>query len=410
MASSTSVESACPICGVNHNENEDHAFIMAEDSVDEDFLDPVSLAPVFDGVHFPTTDCRHTFSRFTIKRCLRLKNECPVCRTSITMSDMKPVSLMVSNILDKLRVLCPYDPTATHGTFKRGELSQHLRVCESGPVLCPLEFEGERCEQQMCRSELAGHMAACALRVVNCPLGCEGTLRARDQASHNCLQYLRMMLAKQSELLQERTARLESTTCALSATQAELADVKRMLLRFQNTPSALAAITTMELQDGAHQQRGGPGGVYAFGPWRFALCRQVDDTCDFERPTSVVFFWAVREGHVFSLSFILASNGWFNISCPSVPYRCIYSGNSRENELFSSQYLPPAFAALPAAAAIADTSALRVGNWHISFIFEPHMHIVVNNTQNTDNIRVVLHCDARCSVVFEPYDSDPFAP
>ena len=398
----------CEVCGVEHTEREEHVFIMTEEAIDEELLDPISFAPIFDGVQFPNSKCRHSFSRFTIERCLRSKRECPLCKAPISMSDIKPVSLMVSNILDKLRVYCPYDPSATHGTFKRGELSQHLRVCVSGPVLCPLEFEGERCGQQICRSELAGHMAACELRVVNCPLGCEGTLRVRDQASHNCLEFLKQQVFKfrqQSAVSNERIIALEQEVAALSLRAYPLAAGRAIPESLRHT-SGLPVIS-------AQHMLSEPPGVIRLGQWCLALCREEDGGhCSlFGRPATVLFFWTQNEGEVCALSFIASSNGWFNVLAPSGERRTVWSSGSisRNAGGDEAEYVPDNVVAMPATAMLAVPAMVTFGNWTFNIGIEEEGVIFVSNSDDTDPAsRVVIRLNGPCHVHHEPSGANPF--
>lgn len=411
----------CAVCGNVHGPNDDHSFNVHDDEIDEELLDPVSLVPIYDGVQFPTTKCSHSFSRFTIERCLRSKSECPLCKSHITLADMKPVTLMVKNILDKLKVHCPHDARHEHGCFKRCELPQHLSHCPTAPISCPIEFQGRKCMNVVKRGEMSAHMDICDLRSVVCSNGCESTICARDVPQHNCISFLKMQLADARKVSQERLAAMAKQ---LETSQSELTRLRELhgscrpgKGKSTVTPSHASPAHASPAVDlsvlptvTAHQLEQHPLGVFVFASWSFALCRANGPSSTMTRPADVMYLWAHGEDGLRSVGLMLGSIGWFNVHSSQAPYRFISRGDGSFRDDSSTRYrfAPDPIVAIPPVAILRTSCTVTFGNWRVAF--QPQ-EIVVSNTQHDDNTcRLLLRCDEANSVCYEPSATDPFRP
>eukprot|EP00047_Mylnosiga_fluctuans_P000307 m.190613 g.190613 ORF g.190613 m.190613 type:complete len:588 (+) comp10044_c0_seq6:91-1854(+) len=194
----------CPTCGHPAAAPHEHEFEYdAPGAIDEELLDPITQQPFFEPKHLP---CGHTFSSASITTALRAKRECPLCRRPARPEELKDAVLMIRNILDKLKVKCPYPPcpaitprgdlpihlprcpkartTCPEGcraALVREAVAEHLAVCPSVRVPCP----HEGCPTAWPRAAHAAHVAECAWRPVLCPDGCGAQLSHRDIATHS---------------------------------------------------------------------------------------------------------------------------------------------------------------------------------------------------------------------------------
>ncbi len=94
----------CTTCGAAHH-GPNHVFVYAGD-IDEEFKDPISLDPIFDGVVL--APCAHVFSRHVIAECMSSQQRCPLCHTAVTAADVRGVDNITRNMLDKLKVWLLY--------------------------------------------------------------------------------------------------------------------------------------------------------------------------------------------------------------------------------------------------------------------------------------------------------------
>jgi len=100
---------------------------------DEHFVEPAAISQrllcpicmdVFDDPQ-ALSDCFHTFCLSCISESVGNKEECPECRTSATIGDLRP-NLIVRALIDELVVMCP------SGCAWRGRLGArtgHLAIC-----------------------------------------------------------------------------------------------------------------------------------------------------------------------------------------------------------------------------------------------------------------------------------------
>lgn len=137
----------CECCGQGHEPGKNHLYDYP-DNMDEDLLCRVCLQPLVDPVDTP---CGHTFCYSCLKSHLRMQKMCPTDRQPIRDKDIKPSSLLVRKILDKLTVVCPNNAYCDQ-TMPRSSLEVHLKYrCPGSYVHCPREdggcnFIGPRCQ------------------------------------------------------------------------------------------------------------------------------------------------------------------------------------------------------------------------------------------------------------------------
>ena len=219
----SSISPPCAQCGHEHEPDEEHEYLYVDDKFESDLLDPISLVPIVDCVILPGTDCPHMFSIATLKRWLKVKQECPLCKCQIQEQFIRPAPLVVHTMLCRLLVYCPHCHTANETRayseiasidappaenvdnsrilspvkMQRGDLPQHLSKCPNAPVICPISFQGEVCSRHIRRKEMPRHQAECDLRDVTCPQDCGAPLCARDLPGHNCVKFLKSIIDRQ---------------------------------------------------------------------------------------------------------------------------------------------------------------------------------------------------------------------
>ena len=93
----------CHICGVLHDQSKPHFFEYTEE-VNDDLLCEICMQPLVDPVDTP---CRHTFCYLCLTNHMHLRQSCPIDRTPITASDVRPSSVIVRRMVGKIFVSCP---------------------------------------------------------------------------------------------------------------------------------------------------------------------------------------------------------------------------------------------------------------------------------------------------------------
>ncbi len=145
----------CDCCGQGHEPGKNHLFDYP-DNVDDALLCGICLQPLVDPVDTP---CSHTFCFVCLKSQLRMSKTCPIDRQSIKDRDIKPSSLLVRKILDKLTVVCPNNAYCDQ-TMHRSSLEMHLKYqCPGSYTTCPRDEKG--CDYIGPRCQLEEHLWTC---------------------------------------------------------------------------------------------------------------------------------------------------------------------------------------------------------------------------------------------------------
>lgn len=174
----------CEICGIllpltrksldNVPEHSHQFEYVDEKTADEEFIDPITSAPLFDPQQLP---CGHCFSKDELDRCLKISEQCPVCRRPVKLNDVRDVPLAMRNVLNRLAVTCPH----CSSEMPRGGLREHLSRCDYTPVFCP-----NNCRRKpFAREQLESHEEVCPLSNVSCKIvGCDHSCFRRDMDDH----------------------------------------------------------------------------------------------------------------------------------------------------------------------------------------------------------------------------------
>lgn len=168
-----------------------------ESGIDMNLICSICHKPLRDPV---STPCDHTFGHDCITHWLTqsVRYSCPTCvKQPLLVKDLTPVSRLLRNILDQLRVRCTLcDQT----DIPRGNFLDHIKkVCPNAKVSC--QAADIKCPWQGSRSELDDHVSNCmfeSLRPVLATLIAENQQLANKVRQHD--EQIEILTAKVSQL------------------------------------------------------------------------------------------------------------------------------------------------------------------------------------------------------------------
>ena len=147
----------CDCCGQGHQLGKNHLYDYP-DNIDYELLCGICLQPLVDPVDTP---CGHTYCYTCLKGHLKMQKTCPADQQHIKEKDIKPSSLLVRKILDKLTVVCPNNAYCDQ-TMPRCSLEVHLKYhCPGSYVSCPREDTRSGCDFIGPRCQLEDHLWNC---------------------------------------------------------------------------------------------------------------------------------------------------------------------------------------------------------------------------------------------------------
>uniref|UniRef100_A0A6Q2ZDC9 Ligand of numb-protein X 2b n=1 Tax=Esox lucius TaxID=8010 RepID=A0A6Q2ZDC9_ESOLU len=117
----------CKECGQQHEGGPENHLYEYQDDVDDELVCHICLQPLLRPVDTP---CGHTYCYECLSSFLKEQDFCPVDRQRLQLSQCRPSSLLVRNLLDKLTVVCPH----------RADCQQEMQRCQLQPHLqnrCP---------------------------------------------------------------------------------------------------------------------------------------------------------------------------------------------------------------------------------------------------------------------------------
>lgn len=147
----------CDCCGQGHQIGKNHLYDYP-DNTESELLCAICLQPLVDPVDTP---CGHTFCFTCLKGHLKMQKTCPTDQKLIKEKDIKPSSLLVRKILDKLAVVCPNNGYCDQ-VMPRCNLEIHLKYhCPGSYVSCPRGDNRSGCEYMGPRCQLEDHLWQC---------------------------------------------------------------------------------------------------------------------------------------------------------------------------------------------------------------------------------------------------------
>ncbi|KAL5479626.1 hypothetical protein EMCRGX_G023174 [Ephydatia muelleri] len=146
----------CDVCGQGHEPGKNHLYDYP-DNVDETLLCSLCVQALANPVDSP---CGHTFCGTCLAEYLRTRRAlCPIDGKTLREKDVKPSSVLVCRLLDRLNVVCPNNAYCDQ-VMARSELEAHLRLhCAGAYTSCPREEAG--CSYVGPRSQLEEHLWNC---------------------------------------------------------------------------------------------------------------------------------------------------------------------------------------------------------------------------------------------------------
>ena len=147
----------CDCCGQGHQPGKNHLYDYP-DNIDDDLLCGICQQPLVDPVDTP---CSHTFCYICLKGHLKMQKTCPAEQQLIREREIKPSSILVRKILDKLTVVCPNNGYCDQ-TMTRSSLEVHLKYhCPGSYVSCPRGDSNGGCDYIGPRCQLEDHLWSC---------------------------------------------------------------------------------------------------------------------------------------------------------------------------------------------------------------------------------------------------------
>ncbi|ELV12642.1 E3 ubiquitin-protein ligase LNX [Tupaia chinensis] len=140
-----SPEPLCVVCGQVHSPEENHFYTYKED-VDDDLICHICLQALLDPLDTP---CGHTYCTLCLTNFLVEKDFCPVDRKPLVLQHCKKSSILVSKLLNKLLVTCPFTEHCS-AVLQRCDLEQHFQTSCKGASHYGLTKDKKRRSQDGC--------------------------------------------------------------------------------------------------------------------------------------------------------------------------------------------------------------------------------------------------------------------
>ena len=131
--------------------------------------------------------CRHVFCSDCIKTWLSTKKTCPSCRSAVRRRDLRPVVLMLKNIISKQRMYCDNKAKGCEEIVELEQLTGHVANCKFSEITC----ENEGCNVFVLRKDYNSHAEICPRKMVVCNKGCDVFMTLGEREGHNCIQALK---------------------------------------------------------------------------------------------------------------------------------------------------------------------------------------------------------------------------
>ena len=145
----------CEVCGQGHELGKNHLYDYP-DNVDETLLCALCVQALANPVDAP---CGHTFCGSCLSDHMRTRRVCPLDGQTLREKDVKPSSMLVCRLLDRLNVVCPNNAYCDQ-VMARSALETHLQLhCAGAYTSCPREEAG--CSYIGPRSQLEEHLWNC---------------------------------------------------------------------------------------------------------------------------------------------------------------------------------------------------------------------------------------------------------
>ncbi|KAI8150180.1 hypothetical protein BJV82DRAFT_586172 [Fennellomyces sp. T-0311] len=140
----------------------------------------ICQAPFVEPVVLP---CGHTFCATCIHQAYEASPVCPIDRSSITLSDIRPAVKIVSNMVNELSVRCPRSEEGCEHVGQRQFIEGHVKNdCLYTFAACNLD----ECKALVLKKDLSTHVSTCKYRPAECKM-CKKKMRMLELEDHHRL-------------------------------------------------------------------------------------------------------------------------------------------------------------------------------------------------------------------------------
>ena len=172
------------------------------EKVDDDFLCSICKDVLDDAM---TTPCRHTFCKTCIEEWIKEAYSCPLDKSRLISSDLVPIPIAFTNLLDRLNVCCKFEEEGCDYKCPRSDLEGHIKRCPFNPTA---EFECDKgCGLMLTSSQLGDHRCIYALKKIVLDLKLENENLTNDLVQQKALE---SVLKKNCCTAQERIEALKT--------------------------------------------------------------------------------------------------------------------------------------------------------------------------------------------------------
>eukprot|EP00730_Choanoeca_flexa_P016273 TRINITY_DN7656_c0_g1_i2.p1 TRINITY_DN7656_c0_g1~~TRINITY_DN7656_c0_g1_i2.p1 ORF type:complete len:503 (+),score=84.57 TRINITY_DN7656_c0_g1_i2:84-1592(+) len=158
---------------------------------------PICYLAMRDAVQCPQ---QHAFCQSCIDRSMRYTSKCPVCKDTLSASQLQPARV-IRSLVDSLPVHCPNHEFGCTEQVPLEHAMSHEENCKFKRMECP----NEGCDVKLLAGALEGHRKECAYEKIQCAEPhCRAWICRHEYDEHSCFESLRQHYEEQiNELRQE---------------------------------------------------------------------------------------------------------------------------------------------------------------------------------------------------------------
>ncbi|XP_043465075.1 E3 ubiquitin-protein ligase NRDP1 [Leptopilina heterotoma] len=166
--------------------------------VDEELVCPICSAVLEDPVQ--ALVCEHAFCRSCIQEWISRQPICPLDRTPITGTQLRPAPRILRNLLARLCINCDNLAHGCQAIIKLDSLGTHLEECEFNPK-----------------------------RLIPCEQGCSLIIPKDEIKNHNCVRELMNLIQSQRQKLSDMKRELSEQQFQLNEQKREIQLLKEFM-------------------------------------------------------------------------------------------------------------------------------------------------------------------------------------
>ncbi|KAI9270468.1 hypothetical protein BDA99DRAFT_501856 [Phascolomyces articulosus] len=164
----------------NDETNVDLRSLNFVETINSNLICCICQSPFVDPVVLP---CGHTFCTICIHQACEASSVCPIDRSAISISDIRPAVKIVCNMVNELSVECPRSEEGCDYIGQRQFIENHVKNdCLYTFAACQLE----ECKILVLKKDLSSHVSTCKYRSAECKM-CKKKMRALELEDHHRL-------------------------------------------------------------------------------------------------------------------------------------------------------------------------------------------------------------------------------